>query len=280
MMKAPLIVIGAQKCGTATLTQDLACCDQLWVDPTLKEDSPLLSLSADHKNDQKVIDWFNKAESGKIPVNISTRYSMNPKTTVDIERVATLLPHCRILYVMRNPLERTLSHHHHDRVLGITSMDAKAENEIKKESAYVSNSLYGKQLRTWIKFFPEHQIKLVKFESYISNRRETMNEICQFLGVANDGVDSIDEQAILNVTASRYKFNPLLAKFLRSSFYQNTFKKLLGSSIRALLKVSLAGKNESVRSEISPALTQELMEVFEKDHALLSELHSEAPSWD
>lgn len=276
-MRSPLVVIGAQKSGTATLTQDLLCCEHLWVEPSLKEESPLIGAGSGKKQENKIRAWFQQAGDNRIPVNISTQYSMTPEYTPDIELLAKLYPRCRIIYVLRDRLDRSLSHHHHDQVLGITRKSA--EKAIHEHSPYVWNSLYGKQLQNWLAYFPEQQIMLIKFEDYVSNRPATLEAICDFLEVPSDGVSNVDQNTAHNVTANRHKFNPLLSKVLRSAIYKNTIKKVLGASIRNRLKSPLSGKNNVVRSEISPTLTGELIAMFERDQILLRKLHKNTPDW-
>jgi len=48
--------------------------------------------------------------------------------------------------------------------------------------AYVDRGFYGQQLERFFKFFPREQMKVVKFEEFKNNQRETLASIFSFLG--------------------------------------------------------------------------------------------------
>ena len=50
-------------------------------------------------------------------------------------------------------------------------------------SSYVFRSIYHDQLWRWLQLFPRQQIKIIQSEYFMSNRREVMDEVCQFLGL-------------------------------------------------------------------------------------------------
>ena len=51
-----------------------------------------------------------------------------------------------------------------------------------RRSAYLERGFYGRQLERVFKFFSREQIKVVKFEDFKSNQRQTLVLIFSFLG--------------------------------------------------------------------------------------------------
>lgn len=271
----PLVVIGAQKCGTATLMHDLNACKHLNVNLNEKESSPLLMrrgllFGKENLNKLKSID-------NNVVVDISTLYTFLPVHRVPVDEVRELLPDAKFLYLMREPLNRALSHHSHDRVLGLTTQSA--ESDLHLASSYVANSLYASQLRPWLAYFPEDRFSLIKFEDYITDRQQTIRAICEFSGVPDIGVKNIDPDSVANETANRPRFPPIVAAAIRSSFYQKYIKKRIAGSVRNKLKGGLGKTHDMQTSKISASHAAQLQEVFAIDALMLKTQFTDPPQW-
>ena len=274
----PMVVIGAQKAGTATLSADLFCCDGFEIDLVRKEESELLTLNRSVQINNRTLERFTPKQTGKVVVDVSTLYSTFPEHTVPLQQIAKLLPEMKIVYILRHPLQRTLSHHRQDTLIGVSTLSA--EEAITPGSTYLENSLYGKQLSLWTKHFPVENIMLIKFEDYISDRIGTVRRICAFSGVTDQGCDSIQPNQALNVTANRPKFHPWIHRILSSKIYHQYVRKKVPSDIRNKFKTSVSLPNDSKKGVISETKLKELNNIFISDRDLLNSLHTNAPSWD
>ena len=274
----PLIIIGGQKCGTTTLTSDLSCLQKLQVDFDEKEASPLLNCRNDSGR-RKMLNTLsrNLDDSAYVKLDVSTLYTFYPQYKVPHSEVRNLLPEAKFVYVLRERMSRTLSHFQHDTILGITSGDA--NEQMTTDSQYVKNSLYGFQLTPWINAFGADRIMLVKFEDYISDRKNTVLEICRFAGIDITGIEKIEGSAIRNESATRLRFPKLLSKFLRSSLYRRGIKVLLPSIIRARLKTVFGSKHNHSKPTLLPGKVEELTQLFENDQKHLESLVAIAPKW-
>ena len=110
----PLVVIGGQKCGTATLVADLECCKSLVISKDEKENSPLLFLNSAGGQRKLLNKLLSPSNCTKIKVDVSTRYTCFPEVAVPFDEIKRSLPDAKYVYIVRNPYERTMSHHHHD----------------------------------------------------------------------------------------------------------------------------------------------------------------------
>ena len=110
------------------------------------------------------------------------------------ERIWKYNPQIKLLMILRNPVERAFAHWNMQRFRGrepLDFFDAVREEQSRifgappteaRRFAYVDRGFYGQQLERFLKFFPREQMKIVKFEEFKNNQRETLASIFSFLG--------------------------------------------------------------------------------------------------
>jgi len=110
------------------------------------------------------------------------------------ERIWKYNPQIKLLMILRNPVERAFAHWNMQRFRGrepLDFFDAVREEQSRisgappteaRRFAYVDRGFYGQQLERFFKFFPREQMKIVKFEEFKNNQRETLASIFSFLG--------------------------------------------------------------------------------------------------
>ena len=111
------------------------------------------------------------------------------------ERIWKYNPKIKLLVTLRNPIDRAFAHWNMQRFKGrepLDFFDALREEKTRiagapptdaRRFAYVDRGFYGQQLAHLFKFFPREQVKVVKFEEFRENQRETLNYIFSFLGL-------------------------------------------------------------------------------------------------
>ena len=103
-----LIVIGAQKAGTTSVHEWLLQHPGIHL-PASKEAH---YFTLDH---DKTVQWYAKhyagAQRGQLRGDITPYYAYHPYAA---ERIAALLPAVRLVYLVRDPVERTISHYFHE----------------------------------------------------------------------------------------------------------------------------------------------------------------------
>lgn len=116
----------------------------------------------------------------------SPRYAVSP---VSPKRVYDYNPSAKIIWMLRNPVKRAISHYVHSVYRSgsgaIPIEEAVRNHEYLEKSnstmAYVYRSQYEKQLMKWSKYFP-HQ-KVVVLEELVSEPKKVVLEIYDYLGV-------------------------------------------------------------------------------------------------
>src|SRR5215471_17232768 len=110
------------------------------------------------------------------------------------ERIWNYNPKIKLLVLLRNPVDRAFAHWNMQRYRGrepLDFFDAVREEQARitgapaseaRRFAYVERGFYGQQLERLFNFFPTEQVKVVKFEAFKDNQRETLASIFSFLG--------------------------------------------------------------------------------------------------
>ncbi len=188
--KEPLphfLVIGTQKGGTTSLHKLLSQHPNIFL-PECKE-VQYFTLHAD-----KPISWyakqFNSAKPGQLRGDISPYYMFHPEAP---RRIKQLLPKVRLIALLRDPVERTLSQYFHARRHGFEELELEAALEAEpqrlasgdpyslQKHSYLSRSSYLEQLDRYEALFPSKRLLVLKSEDLFSNTAVVWGEIQQFL---------------------------------------------------------------------------------------------------
>lgn len=175
-----LIVIGGLKCGTTSLHHYLNLHPQIAMSRP-KE----LNFFVAELNWELGVDWYRSHFSPATPVRgeTSPHYTNLPRFGGVAERMRdTLGADARVVYMVRQPLDRLLSHYLHN-VGGGYEQRAVAEAVADPRSAYVQRGLYATQLEPYLEAFGADRILVVGREELAREREATMRRVFEFAGV-------------------------------------------------------------------------------------------------
>ena len=129
-------------------------------------------------------EWYASHFSGRAAVRgeSSPHYTNRPRFEGVAERMRSVLPEARLLYMVRDPIDRMLSHYLHN-VGGGYDDRALADAFADPESAYVARSRYFFQLEPYLEAFGAERIEIVGREELKRDRRATMRRVFDFLSV-------------------------------------------------------------------------------------------------
>jgi hypothetical protein len=199
-----LIVIGAAKCGTTSLHEYL-------------HEHPEISMSrekelyffVEEKNLGKGLDWYESQFDSSAPVRgeSSPGYSAFPLYSGVPERMAATIPEAKLIYLVRDPIERIVSHYTHRTVnwpdmatLGETLEPGGLRDWL------VTPSHYWLQLERYLNCFPVEQILVVDSDDLRDHRQETLGRIFEFVGV-DAGFRSPEFERSHNAATGRTRIN-------------------------------------------------------------------------
>ncbi len=175
-----LIVIGAQKCATRSLHYYLNLHPQI----TMSEEKEL-NFFIQERNWHKGIEWYqsNFSDTPKIQGESSPGYTNYPFWDGVTERMSATVPEAKLIYLVRDPIERMISHYVHyyaDRKEDRQVSEAFTELEF---NIYACRSKYYMQIEQYLKHFPQANILIIATEDLNINRRQTLQKIFHFLDV-------------------------------------------------------------------------------------------------
>ncbi|MDX6449031.1 MAG: hypothetical protein QOD08_1494 [Gaiellaceae bacterium] len=175
-----LIVIGAAKCGTTSLHEYL-------------DEHPEIAMSrekelrffVEEKNWPLGAEWY-AAQFDDAPIRgeSTPAYTAYPRYRGVPERMRDLIPAARFVYLVRDPIERIVSHFVHRSVqwpeMGSLEQ-ALADPQVRE--GFVLPSRYWLQLQRYLACFPEDQLLVVDADELRGQRNETLARIFRFLQV-------------------------------------------------------------------------------------------------
>jgi hypothetical protein len=180
-----LVVIGQMKCGTSSLHRYLDLHPEVAMSQ-LKEPNYFLDVA--WGNWDRGVDWYRELFDAAAPVRgeASVNYANLPWSGGAAERMAeTLEEPPKLIMMVRDPIDRAISHYIHARAAGREDRPIEAALG-DLESRYVRRGLYMTQLRPFTAAFGADAVHVESQEDLLSNRGETMSRIFRFLGVAAD----------------------------------------------------------------------------------------------
>ena len=175
-----LIVIGAERCGTTSLHRYLGAHPEIFMAKSKELDFFVTELSW-----RRGRGWYEKQfrNGSRVRGESSPSYTAYPVHKGVAERMAALVPDAKLVYLVRDPIERTLSGYHHQRALALENRPLAAALSDTNESRHIWRSRYAAQLELFLEHFPLEQILVVDSHELRTRRRETLTRIFRFLGV-------------------------------------------------------------------------------------------------
>lgn len=186
-LRVDFIIIGAQKCGTTSLASQLAQHPEI-----------CFSKTKEPEYFNRVFEWHSRLNSyhamfdpanGQILGESSTMYTALPEWQDTHARLFAYHPEIKLIYIMRDPVERTISNYAHDFVRGIVKETI--DQAILHRPYYVNRSRYAYQIRPYLDLFGPDQILLLVFEEYIADPQATLRRIAEFLDFPAVGFEDV-----------------------------------------------------------------------------------------
>ncbi|MDP1904056.1 MAG: sulfotransferase [Pseudomonadota bacterium] len=268
------IVIGSQKSGTSSLYASLAKHQNI----VMANRSEVEYFSYDLRYSAG-IDYYKSHFPANAPGivvgEVSPGYMINELCA---ERMRQVLPKVKLIAVLRHPVDRAYSAWLMQVSKGSESLGF--EKALSQNPIYLQHSLYGKQLRRYLKFYPREQICILFFEDLISNPHDLISQVLDFIGLdKNHNISLFKENTggqprFKIVTDFLSLMLNLKKNLLRSKYGKMIFSRWLDDVSRRIRNV-IAELNRkgtsSSNTALSPELRMRLCSHFYKDILLLEE---------
>jgi hypothetical protein len=270
------LIIGAMKGGTTSLHGYLRQHPDVFM-PERKELNFFLDEYAgppidppEERNWSRGITWYERQFAGadheRAVGEASANYSRYPTYPGVAERIAAVLPEMKLIYLMRNPIDRVFSHYLHDVANGREQRPL--EIAVRRDDRYLAPSRYATQVDRYLRVFPPSQVLLLKTDDLLARRAETVGRVLQFIGV-NGNVD-------LRLDFEAHRSSEKLEKTRALAFARRSrVRRFVPPPIRRRLRQLLAHPLETSKVEIDTETRGFLLTQLVPDVRRLSELADE-----
>jgi len=240
------LILGTQKGGTTSLYRYIA------THPNIKPNYVVKELSFFDELFSRGIPWYKSnfpiRKKHYLYYEGTTHYLFNPNCAL---RVSEILPNCKFIVLLRNPVSRAFSSYKHQVRAGREKLSfedavSKEKERLKGEKdkliadknyfsynyqhfSYLERGKYAEQIKIWFKYFPKSSFLFLKSEEFYRDTQKSLEEVCEFLEI---------KKIKFNV---KKKFNSVpynekisddvkheLEKFFKS--HNEELKKLIGKS--------------------------------------------------
>ena len=273
------LVIGAMKAGTTTLYHDLASQAAIRMSE-VKEPSVLLRFPDGDAARGNYARQFAGRRSGQLLGEASTEYTKLPRHPGVADRARELLgPDLKLVYLVRNPVERAISHHHHAFSRGRQAGDI--DSVARSDSTLVDFGRYAMQLEPWIERFGIDRLLVLKFEDYVKDRAAALQKVGAHLGVPVDPSRIPEDKAFNQSEGNRIGTRARIGPFLRTDVYQLGLRRLIPDRLRLWLRDRMVPEAPPRPAAPRPDTIDLLIERLAPDAARLASLLGwPAPIWD
>ena len=132
------------------------------------------------------------------------------------KRIAQLLPNVRLIALLRNPVDRAISHYWHEVKLGVETLPMEQALDPETETArlhqetkrllrdetyfsqphmhfsYLSRGRYAEQIQTYHRYFSESQLLILPSEELFAHTQATFDSVLNFIGLPPHTLADVD----------------------------------------------------------------------------------------
>lgn len=267
-MVVNFMIIGAQKCGTTTLSEILRNHPSI-VGCNVKEPH----FFSETKNWRASLDEYHslfKEVGNALYFEASTSYTFYPYRNLHIwDDIYEYNPDMKFIYLVRNPIDRIISGYVHAYEKGHT--DLPFQETLVRGSFQIDITRYYSQIYPYIKKFGAENLLLIDFDDFINNRNEVLSQISEFLSVDRDKFQ-IEKDVHLNKSIGgkdkkhhKYDSPSFFLKGIRKLF-PGLWEKITDNSDRLFdAKPQMSHEQKMLISNLLRLEIKELQKLMNKD---------------
>jgi hypothetical protein len=181
--KPNLFIIGAMKSGTTSLHEYLNTHPQIAMSE-VKEPGFFVEELALRRGEEWYLSLFKTNPCYRYIGESSTHYTKLPDYRGVAERIFQFNPKARLIYIMRNPFERTISHYWH--AVRDTYHGGERRSLLRavaEAPEYLAFGDYAMQLEPYLRLFGRNSVFTLTFEALIRDPRQEIDRIVDWLGL-------------------------------------------------------------------------------------------------
>ncbi|REJ75465.1 MAG: hypothetical protein DWQ47_08295 [Acidobacteria bacterium] len=249
-MLPQVIIIGTMKGGTSSLFKYLYSHPEM-VGSRNKE----TDFFAEDDVYAKGKGWYESLfqGSGSIAFEASPKYTVCDQYPEAPERIKEMVPEVKLIYLLRDPISRTISHYGHNFINGREIRPF--SRAIREHEAYISISKYFYQLQPYLEQFPRSNLLLLQSERLRDEQEETLDKVAEFIGIEPHFDEDILRQKF-HVSKTKKKSSRLefrLRPYFRLRYVYPIFKAVM-APLRTEYEKPVVTEDDMafLKQEISP----------------------------
>jgi hypothetical protein len=198
--KIDFLIMGFQKSGTTALTYFLMQHPEIYIprdkeihffddDAFFERQRALVDYTAYHKN-------FEAGCDARLTGEATPIYAYWKPSA---PRIKQYNPHIKMIFLLRNPIDRAYSHYMLQRALGREPLSFSSAIRLERflrlsdfprqsrERSYVDRGFYTRQIRRLLRHFSRSQMLFIKTDDLRNDHSGTLDRVFDFLGVRRMG---------------------------------------------------------------------------------------------
>jgi hypothetical protein len=270
------IVIGAMKSGTTSFASYL---DQHPEVAVSKPKEP--NFFADPGNWDRGIDWYTSLFSTDVLVagEASVMYTMVPEFVGAPDRIRQTIPDVRLLYLVRDPIERMRSMFVH-RAEKHQARAPSFSEAIVRNPAYLAISHYDRQLEPYLDLFNEEQILVLTTDELRADPDALLAR--SFRHIRADPTIRIATNEVLNIGAGKKYLSDLgfrLAGVIHKTGVRNRVPLSMRRTIKHWLSFEITEELLHLEGRVERELRNGLAPEMEVTRRMVRDSGAEIPGW-
>ena len=289
-VKPNLFIIGAPKSGTSTLAYYLSQHPDILVSTPKETCFHILyyELGVEHY----INSYFKgyRKQSTVCDASIMNLYF----SEMTAPRIFNNFPTAKLLVILRDPIERAYSDYRQAVVRGLETLTFEKAFDVENERLskdfwpldermYFRRGLYSAQLKTYLDYFPQEQIKILIYEEFYNDINRGLDQLFKLIGVDTNA--DINTGKSLNVNRMSVRNNCLQRLFRGDHRLGAYVKKLMPKSrIQDVLRLRKTMMKFNLRdsddSKITPRFREQLETYYkESNENLRIQFNTDLSSW-
>lgn len=253
------MIIGAQKCGTTSLARQLAAHPQICF-CQIKEPG-FFNTTEDWRASVAEYHALYDPEPGQICGEASTMYTFLPEWRGTHRRLHDYNPDLKLIYIMRQPVERIISNYSH-RLVRKTVAEP-PETAVFADPAYLNRTRYSVQIKPYLELFPRENVLFLIFEEYVADQKKTLRQIADFLQMDPQAYPATLQTKAAHKSVGESHLTPWM-KRVKAFAPVQAILPLAPTAVRGVVRNYLGNKLEE-KPQFSPELKQLLWRFLEDD---------------
>jgi hypothetical protein len=270
------LVIGAQRAGTTLLHRILERHPEVFV-PYRRKEIHYFDLYFD-----RGVSWYQsffpsleEAKAYRAIGEVTPDYVFEPRAP---RLIHDLLPSCRLIVSLRNPVDRAYSSYLYSR----RSRNEKRSftDVVSQDGEILQRGFYSQQLDRYLQFYPKDALLVLIYEELVADPRAQLQRVADFLGLERgwEDLDALMQDRINLSEVPRFRAAFAHARRVGALLTRNDLDWVVRLAKRS--GIHKAFGRQAAAAALAPAHRQMLQELYRDEVAALeSMLGREVSSW-